>query len=206
MRSHRSADTTPPPRPTGGYGMGGVRGGMAPIPRVHRRKHSKTDDKQVSASVVAQQAVRRLELPSPVIHTSPDEDFEQVVRVPTWLWVEGRSWGPVTKSAEVDGLKVTATARPRKAVWEIGDGHSVTCEGPGTPYSKKYGAKASSPDCGYIYHTASRGRAGGKFTVRVTVTWDVEWKGGGHSGRVPGLTKSAERPLIVDEVQSVVKR
>ncbi|MDG4856762.1 hypothetical protein P8605_01035 [Streptomyces sp. T-3] len=103
-------------------------------------------------------------------------------------------------------MSVTATARPRRAVWSMGEGGRVVCKGPGTPYSDAYGAKSSSPDCGYTYATSSVGRKGKAFTVSVKVTWDVEWQGGGQSGQVPGLTVTAERPLVVDEVQAIVAR
>lgn len=155
---------------------------------------------------VAQQAVARLELPKPVIHTSPDENRAQVVHVPTWMWVQKSTWGPVTKTAEVTDVRVTATARPRSAVWSMGDGEQVTCRGPGTPYSTRYRPEATSPDCGHVYRRASLSAPGGKFTVLVRVMWDVEWTGGGKSGVVRGLTVDAERQLVVDEVQTVVVR
>ncbi|WP_261802026.1 hypothetical protein [Streptomyces sp. ISID311] len=160
----------------------------------------------VSMKVVAQRVVERLKLPRPVIRTSPREDFVQVVHVPTWMWVERRTWAPVSTSAAVDGVEVTATARPRKAVWSMGDGGVVECRGPGTPYSDSYGPKASSPDCGYTYQRGSLGEPKRAFTVSVRVTWDVEWHGNGQTGRVPGLVMAAERQLVVDEVQSVVTR
>ncbi|OIK01080.1 hypothetical protein BIV25_06040 [Streptomyces sp. MUSC 14] len=156
--------------------------------------------------VVAQQAVRRLKLPTPVIHTSPAEDFVQVVHVPTWMWVEHSTWGPVSASAAVEGVEVTATARPRQAVWSMGEGGQVVCRGPGTPYSDVYSPKDSSPDCGYTYQRASLSVPGRAYTVSVQVTWDVEWHGGGQAGVVPGLAMTAERQLVVDEVQTVVTR
>lgn len=161
---------------------------------------------RVSVEEVAQQAVARLELPKPVIHTSPDEDRAQVVHVPTWMWVEKSTWGPVSRTAEVTGVRVTATARPRSAVWSMGDGEQVTCRGPGTPYSVRFRPEATSPDCGHVYRRASVSAPGGRFTVSVRVTWDVEWTGGGKSGVVRGLTIGAERQLVVDEVQTVVVR
>ncbi|MGW3627532.1 hypothetical protein [Streptomyces sp. NPDC000880] len=156
--------------------------------------------------VVVQRAVERLKLPKPVIRTSPDEDFVQVVHVPTWMWMERTTWGPVSTSAAVEGVKVTATARPQKAVWSMGEGGEVVCRGPGTPYSDSYRPKASSPDCGYTYRRASLSAPGKAYTVSVQVTWDVEWHGGGQAGVVPGLVMAAERQLVVDEVQAVVTR
>ncbi|MFF3517387.1 hypothetical protein [Streptomyces sp. NPDC002573] len=156
--------------------------------------------------VVVQRAVKQLKLPKPVIRTSPREDFVQVVHVPTWMWLERSTWGPVSASASVEGVTVTATARPRKAVWSMGEGGQVVCLGPGTPYSDAYDAKVSSPDCGYTYRRASVSSPGGAFTVSVQVTWDVEWHGGGQAGVVPGLVMTAQRQLVVDEVQAVVTR
>ncbi|MEU5308789.1 hypothetical protein [Streptomyces sp. NPDC021562] len=161
---------------------------------------------QISVEAVARQAVERLQLPEPVIHTSPDEDSAQVVHVPTWMWVEKSSWGPVTETVSVPGVQVTATARPRLAVWSMGDGSTVSCTGPGTPYSAKYRPDAESPDCGYTYRRSSLAQPDKRFTVSVRVTWDVEWRGGGQSGVVPGLVIGAERQLVVDEVQAVVVR
>ncbi|MZG16598.1 hypothetical protein GTY44_24460 [Streptomyces sp. SID5914] len=160
----------------------------------------------MSATEVAQQAVQRLDLPEPVIRTSPDEDFVQVVHVPTWMWVEKSSWGPVSETVKVPGVQVTATARPRLAVWSMGDGATVSCTGPGTPYSAKYRPEAKSPDCGYTYRRSSLAEPGKAFTVSVRVTWDVEWRGGGQSGTVPGLVIGAQQQLVVDEVHAVVVR
>lgn len=161
---------------------------------------------QVPVEAVVQRAVKQLVLPKPVIRTNPDADRTQVVHVPTWMWVDRSTWDPVSASAEVEGLKVTATARPQRAVWSMGEGGSVVCRGPGTPYSDSYAPKAASPDCGYTYHRASIGVPGGAFTVSVRVTWDVEWHGGGQGGVVPGLVMTASRRLVVDEVQAIVTR
>ncbi|MDH6223664.1 hypothetical protein M2169_000634 [Streptomyces sp. MJP52] len=161
---------------------------------------------QVSPAELAQQAVAQLQLPTPIIRMNPDEDFAQVVRVPTWMWMPAASWRPVSETVAVPGVSVTATARPRRAVWSMGDGASVTCEGPGTPYSSRFRADAQSPDCGHVYRRASLAEPGGKYRVTVTVVWDVEWSGGGQSGTEHGLSSTAERHVLVDEVQAVVAR
>ncbi|WP_307520065.1 hypothetical protein [Streptomyces umbrinus] len=126
--------------------------------------------------------------------------------MPTWIWVEDGTWEPVSVSAAVKGVKVTATARPQKALWSMGEGGSVVCRGPGTPYSDTYSPKASSPDCGYTYRRASLSAPGKAYSVSVQVTWDVEWQGAGQTGVVPGLVMTAEQQLVVDEVQTVVTR
>lgn len=198
----------PPPITADGweYDLGG---GVGILPRFDGEEAKKPNPgarQQVPVEVVVQRAVERLELPTPVIRTSPDEDFAQVVHVPTWMWVERSTWGPVSASAAVDGVKVTATARPQRAVWLIGEGGTVVCGGPGTPYSDAHSPKASSPDCGYTYRLASLSAPDRAFTVSVRVTWDVEWHGAGQVGVVPGLVMTGQRQLVVDEVQTVVRR
>ncbi|WP_443322327.1 hypothetical protein [Streptomyces sp. 7N604] len=186
-----------------------MRSGAGILPALAGREPEKPkpgQGQQIPVEAVAQQAIRQIELPEPVIHTSPDEDFVQVVRVPTWMWVDASGWGPVTETARVPGVKVTATARPRKAVWSMGEGGTVTCTGPGTPYSAEYRPEQPSPDCGYTYTTSSLGEPGRSYRVSVAVTWDVEWEGGGQTGQVPGLVATAERQLVVDEVQAIVAR
>ncbi|MER6146229.1 hypothetical protein ABT174_40600 [Streptomyces sparsogenes] len=181
---------------------------MGILPRFDggKPKKSKPKHKKVPVEVVVRQAVEKLRLPQPVIRTSPNEDHAHVVGVPTWMWVQRSTWAPVTKTAEVPGLRVTATASPRKAVWSMGEGGAVTCTGPGTPYSEKFRPDEQSPDCGYTYRVSSLAEPGRAFVVSVRVMWDVEWHGGGRVGRVPGLVIAAERPIEVDEVQAVVVR
>ncbi|MEV0966464.1 hypothetical protein AB0J25_28445 [Streptomyces sp. NPDC049910] len=183
-------------------------GGVGILPRFdiegQEKKPEPAEGRPVPVEVVVQRAVERLELPQPVIRTSPDEDLVQVVHVPTWMWVDRGTWGPVSASAAVEGVTVTATARPRRAVWSMGEGGRVVCRGPGTPYSEAFSPKAASPDCGYTYRRASVSVPGGAYTVSVQVTWDVEWRGGGQAGVVPGLVMTAQRQLVVDEVQAVV--
>ena len=64
----------------------------------------------------------------------------------------GRLAGRSPRSASAGPVTATATAAPSKVVWDMGDGDSVTCDGPGTPYS------ASDPnattDCSYTWPQA----------------------------------------------------
>ncbi|MDN5798167.1 MAG: PKD domain-containing protein, partial [Intrasporangium sp.] len=73
---------------------------------------------------------------------------------------------------------VTATAKAQRVVWTMGDGSTITCTGPGTPYADSYGKK-SSPTCGHTYTRE------GKYTVRATSFWVVTWSGIGQSGTIP---------------------
>ena len=51
----------------------------------------------------------------------------------------------------------------------MGDGSTVTCDGPGTPYQAETDPKASSPDCGHTYLRSSARESGQAFVVSATV-------------------------------------
>lgn len=162
----------------------------------------------VSPAALAEQARSHLRLPSPKIRASPAD--EQLVTVPTWLWLERGAWRKVSATASVPGVSVTAVARPVSVDWSMGDGGSRVCHGPGTPYRPGKAAsrrssdpKRSSPDCGYTYRSSSLGRRGDAYPVSVTVTWSVTWSGAGQSGTFPGLRTTSAAAFRVAESQAV---
>jgi hypothetical protein len=153
--------------------------------------------------VLAQLAVRYLRLPDPVIRSSPAPGALQLTRLPVWLWVASGAWQPQSKTAQVPGESVTATAAPVSAAWSMGDGTTVTCKGPGTPYSGGNPA-AASPTCGHTYEESSAGQPGGAYRVTVTITWDITWKGiGGAGGALAPLQTVAAAEFRVAESQAL---
>ncbi|MFH8516800.1 hypothetical protein ACH4CE_17130 [Streptomyces gelaticus] len=58
--------------------------------------------------------------------------------------------------------------------WDMGDGATVTCHGPGTPYSADRG-KSTSPDCGHRYERTSASRPDDRYRGTATATWTVTW-------------------------------
>jgi hypothetical protein len=158
----------------------------------------------VDPAVLAQQAVSTLNLPRPVLGLSPAAF--QVVRVPTWLWVDPVVWKPVTSTVSVPGTTVTATATPESVDWLLGDGTEVVCRGPGTPYRPGGDPAAASPDCGHTYLVPSAGEPGGMFAVTARIHWSVAWHGGGRQGAFPDLVSAATRGVRVVEVQALVVR
>ncbi|HET7477081.1 MAG TPA: hypothetical protein VFJ97_13800 [Dermatophilaceae bacterium] len=104
-----------------------------------------------------------------------------IIGMPTWMWArtpDQRALGPITRSASAGGFTVTATATVDRVAWAMGDGDTVTCNGPGTPYVDSY-AKKSSPTCGHTYTRQ------GTYTVRATSYWTVRWNGLGQDGTIP---------------------
>lgn len=155
----------------------------------------------LSPAGLAQQARSQLRLPVPKVKANPTGD--QLVSLPTWLWLDRGSWGPVSATAAVPGASVTAVATPTSVTWAMGDGDSVTCNGPGTPFTSRGDPKSASPDCGYTYHTSSAGQPGEAFPVTATVHWTVRWSGAGQSGTFPNMTTSATVPFRVAESEGI---
>ncbi len=162
----------------------------------------------VSPEILARQARSMLTLPDVVIRVNPAGD--QLVRLPTWLALDPASWRAQSATASVPGVAVTATARPVKATWAMGDRVGgqppgvVVCTGPGTPWRAGMDPAAASPDCGYRYLRSSAGASGAAFTVTVTVAWEVTWAGAGQSGTIPGLTTTGSVRVRVAESQAVI--
>lgn len=162
---------------------------------------------RVSPAALAEQARGQLRLPSPEIKASPAE--QQLVTLPTWLWLERGAWRKASATASVPGVSVTAVARPTSVVWSMGDGGSKVCHGPGTPYRPREASKPRlnpkrpSPDCGYTYRSSSAGQPDDAYRVSATVNWSVTWSGAGQSGAFPGLTTTSAAAFRVAESQAV---
>jgi hypothetical protein len=153
-------------------------------------------------AVLAAQATSQLTLPGPRIDANPAPNVEQLVGVPTWLWLTG-AWQPVAATASVPGESVTATATPTSVAWSMGDGSTVTCSGPGTPYAAVDDPAAASPTCGHTYATPSTGQPTGAFEVTATITWSITWAGGGQAGVEPALTTASHAAFVVTESQAI---
>ena len=153
---------------------------------------------QTSPVVVAQQAVKHLGLTSPQVEMAPPDGSPQLVGVATWLWVDPAGWHPVSASASAGGVTTTATAAPTKVVWDMGDGATVTCDGPGTPYDPA--DPGGSTACSYTWP------APGSYTVTATAYWSVTWTavgapGGGNLGVMAG--PPAEVSVTVTQSEAI---
>lgn len=160
------------------------------------------EQEAVDPAVLAQRAVDSMTLLGPDV-ASPRAAGTYTVGVPMWMWVKqsATTYGPNTASASAGGVTVSATAKVSKIVWEMGDGTSVTCDGPGTPYTSSRGM-ARSPDCGHVYSKTSASAAGGRFPVTATSTWTIDWQGGGQAGQLTEV-RQTDVQAAVGEVQVV---
>lgn len=158
-----------------------------------------------SPVTLAAQAISQLPIEGAHIQTAPSVNGAGLVGMQVYLWTEvnASTWGPQTATASVPGLSVTATANAAKIEWRMGDGNSVTCANPGTPYSAEFGGNPS-PNCGYVYSQSSRNQPGGRYTITAITTWHVTWAGGGQTGALD-VTRQSTSTVQIQEL-SVVTR
>jgi hypothetical protein len=156
-----------------------------------------------SPEELAREALAKIRLLGAAVGTAPGPDGAGLVGLPVWLWtaVTPNTWGPITSSASSGGLTVTITGRATRIVWSMGDGSTVTCDNPGTPYDARY-ADQPSPTCGHVYQRASRSRPSGVYRISAVTHWRVDWAGGGQAGIID-TTRQSSTTLAIDELQVV---
>jgi hypothetical protein len=160
---------------------------------------------EVLAADLAYEAARELPLTHPRPATSPAIGTDHLVGLSTWLWLEPGSWDTLTATASVPGLSATATATPTVVRWDMGDGTTVTCEGPGVPYDPNLDAAAQSTDCSHTYQHVSADQPDGAYAATVTVDWAISWSAtNGEGGTLPGTSRGTTFPVTVAERQAVV--
>lgn len=201
-----TADQPPPPpdapHPVGAWEECVPAAPTLGVPNEVRWMPSTVVGGQLSPSAAATEVVARMQLQGIEIGMTPkgaDERGVGAVGLPAWMWVgntgDPLAWGPYTVTEEVDGVQVTATARPKFVTWDMGDGTQVVCEGPGTPYERSFGKK-ESPTCGHTYMEM------GNYTVAAITTWSVEWETEGESGVIETLTRSSQ-PVKIGEFHAL---
>jgi hypothetical protein len=154
---------------------------------------------------LAYQAIAKMQLAKPQLRTAPGVGQIGLVNMPVWLWVDKseNSYGPITRFAEVPGLRVTATGVVKAVDWTMGDGKTVRCEGAGTPYSKAKGI-ADSPDCGHRYRKTSHEQPKCQYPVNATAHWSITWQSTlGDTGQID-MTQQASTQLRIGEAVPVL--
>jgi hypothetical protein len=169
---------------------------------------------------LAQIAFGEIQLTAPGLQLSPASEtnpaIDQIVNAPTWAWMPAAGWQPLSATAAAGPVVVTATASPTGLNVTYGDGtetHTVTCNGPGTPYSDQLANQedpsaplsAASPDCGWTYQHTSADGPGGKEPVTATVTYHVTWTvtgapGGGDLGPLNSPPTTYDVPVAEIQV------
>jgi hypothetical protein len=157
----------------------------------------------VDPAVLAEQAFDRTQIPLPGVHLNPPDGTDQIVNVPTWMWVD--NFSAVSASASAGGVTVTVTARPVRVDWSMGNGDSVSCSDGGTPYDNGRTPESQQSDCTYTYRRSSATRSSGTFTIRATTRWHATWAATGvnASGDLGFIGRSTDIVVRVGEIQTV---
>jgi enoyl reductase len=163
----------------------------------------------VTPEVLAELAYAEIRVPSTKVTLAPAAATK--VNLPTWAWLDAADFKPVsvTASVPVIGITATATARPKSLRIEPGTKDAVTypasgvCEVDGDrigePYAK--GKADRTPPCGVRYLRSS---GDGTYPLQATVTWEIDWTGsGGAGGDLPDGTFGATQDVVVQEIQAV---
>ncbi|MCK8434423.1 hypothetical protein G3I77_15755 [Streptomyces sp. D2-8] len=163
----------------------------------------------VTPKVLAELAYAEIRVPSTEVTLAPAAATK--VNLPTWAWLDAADFKPVsvTASVPVIGISATATAKPVSLRIEPGTKDAVTypasgvCEVNndriGQPYAK--GKADQTPPCGVRYLRSS---GNGTYPLQATITWEIDWTGsGGASGDLPDGTFGATQDVVVQEIQAV---
>ena len=154
---------------------------------------------------LAYEAIAQMQLAAPQIGTAPPPGAIGLVNMPVWMWVtkSENTWGPIIRSASVPGLTVTATAQVKAMNWTMGDGQTIRCDGPGTPYKTSFGVK-ESPTCGHHYRKTSREQPNCRYTVTARADWEITWQSTlGDTGQI-SMTRQAAAQLRIGEATPVL--
>jgi hypothetical protein len=151
---------------------------------------------------VASEALADLTVGGPEIGTAPRTAGHGLVGLPVWLWTDQNelTWGPIPVSKTDGGITVNVEADAQYVVWDMGDGHSITCHNPGTSFA---GRGTTSPTCGYRYLVPSRAQPDGVYAVTATTHWLVTWTANTGDGGTLTTDVPSTTTITIDELQVV---
>ena len=156
-------------------------------------------------STVLSSAMGALNPPVPTIHTSPSYRAGLLVQTPTWLWLSPSYWRTYSTTIIVWGYVVTIFATPTIVRWNMGNGESVTCIGPGTPWLPGFSNALST--CKYTYRHSSDGAPRDRYRISATVTFVGSFTTvglGGMRGPLGAVTRRSSVYAPVAEIQGLV--
>ncbi len=158
-----------------------------------------------SVPALLQQAIDHAPLVSPTINVDPPG--QQVVFIPTWLWISPDQWSVVVATATAGNVATTVMATPTTVAWTFGNGVSLACPGPGVPYAPAEPAGGQSTYCQYAWPASSADQPGAVYQLTATIEYEVTTTVAGAPDPTPDLgmyagpTATAEIP--VSEIEAL---
>lgn len=161
---------------------------------------------QAIIDFLIEQAYRATEVPYPVPSSAPsgEGDAPMITQLPTWLWIDGAIWSPVSVTPPaIFGLTVTVTATPANVSF-AGGGQRVDCgANTGSVYDFSLPDGAQTTSCQITYRDASSVVAA---SLTADMSWDVTWlcEPGCGSGTLPPMALSDTIAVTVAEMEALL--
>ena len=133
---------------------------------------------------VASQALGNAGLVNPTIVLNPVGP--QVTNFQSWLAISPADWHPVTATADDGGVDVTVIASPTAVDWNLGNGASLSCAGPGVLYDPSKPDNEQSTYCSYTW-PPPYDQPGGTYNVTATIEYQVTTNVTGAANTTPNL-------------------
>ncbi|MEU3343476.1 hypothetical protein ABZ723_00400 [Streptomyces sp. NPDC006700] len=163
----------------------------------------------VTPRVLAELAYNEIRVPGTEVTLAPAGVTK--VNLPTWAWLDGVRFRPVSVTASVPvlGISATTTAEPVSLRIDPGTADAETypasgvCAIDGGRIGEAYakGKADRTPPCGLKYLRSS---GDGSYRLRATITWKIHWTGTGDTGgELPEGTFGDTQDVRVQEIQAV---
>ena len=115
---------------------------------------------------------------------APPPTYHTYISYKNWLWVPSGQWHAVTGSQSQNGATVTLTATPSYTQWDMGNGDTVSCVGPGRVWVT--GMPEDAPtNCSYAYDEM-KDPEGDTWTVSARINYTLAWTCTGNCGGLTG--------------------
>ncbi|WP_129312014.1 hypothetical protein [Streptomyces sp. L2] len=164
----------------------------------------------VTPEILAELAYNEIRVPTTKVSLAPADRTK--VNLPTWAWLDGVRFKPVSVTASVPvlGISATTTAEPVSLKIDPGTPDAETypasgaCEIKNGSIGEKFthGKADETPPCGVTYLHSS---GNGSFPLKATITWKIHWTGTGITGDqpLPDGTFGNTQDVVVQEIQAV---
>lgn len=156
----------------------------------------------VTVAGLMQEALDQVDPSEPELAITPTE--VHFAQLQSWLAIDPAYWARDRRATAAAGrVQVTAVVTPTESIWNMGDGETVICPGPGTAWEP--GLAADSAACAYTYRRSSAGEPDAAFALEATVQFEVEVETNapGVYGPFADLERSVIQPVQVGEIQAV---
>jgi hypothetical protein len=171
-------------------------------------------EEAVTDKTLAEYAYDEIDIPETEIEINPEGN--QLVNLPTWVWVDAADFEPRTVRAElpINGVWAETTATPVSLTIDPGteDAEVFPSSGEcpigddgriGEPYEDDRAEE--DPPCGVTYLRATH--QVDSYELTASLTWEVSWTGSQTQGEnpLPSGTFETTHEIVVDESQAIVQ-